>query len=72
MTFKWFLKRYFFEGVTQYYRFGKKVYLKNLLQFPLRTVNLLISLCSFNKKRIALRFFKVVMNIGVIAAPFVL
>lgn len=71
MTFEWFVKRYFYEGVSQYYRFGTVVYFKNLLQFPLRVLNLLITLLSFNSKRITLRFFKVVMNFGVIIAPMI-
>lgn len=72
MTFKWFLKRYFFEGVTQYYRFGKKIYFKNALQLPLRTLRFLITLFTFNKKRIADRFFKLIHNIGVVIAPIVI
>ena len=69
MTFKWFFKRYFFEGITQYYRFGSKVYLKNLLQLPVRIIRFLITLLTFNKKKIVKRFFKVVSNLGVVLAP---
>ena len=59
----------FFEGITQYYRFGSKVYLKNLLQLPVRIIRFLITLLTFNKKKIVKRFFKVVSNLGVVLAP---
>lgn len=69
MKFKWFLKRYLFEGNTQYYRFGKYEYFKNLLQFPIRLLRFFIAFITFNKKIITTRFFKLVMNIGVIIGP---
>lgn len=71
MTFKWFTKRYFYEGISQYYRFGKSKYFKYFLQFPLRFLNLIFTLFTFDIKKISLRFFKLVMNIGVIIAPFI-
>ena len=69
MMFSWFIKRHFFEGVTQYYRFGYKVYLKNFLKLPVRIIRFLITLLTFNKKKIVKRFFKVVSNLGVVLAP---
>jgi glycosyltransferase involved in cell wall biosynthesis len=72
MTFKWFVKRYFYEGVTQYHRFGTLEYLRNFLQLPLRIVRLLLALFAFNKKKIIMRFFKVVMTFGTVLGPLIL
>ena len=71
-TFQWFTKRYFYEGITQYHRFGISEYLKNFLQLPLRIVRLCLVIFTFDKEKIAARFFKVVMNIGTVLAPLIL
>lgn len=72
MTVKWFTRRYFYEGITQYHRFGISEYLKNFLQLPLRIVRLCLVIFTFDKEKIAARFFKVVMNIGTVLAPLIL
>ena len=72
MLFSWFLKRFFYEGVTQYYRFGKKIYYKSIFQLPLRFLRLFITLFTFKREKIVERFFKLVMNIGTVIAPLIL
>ena len=72
VTFKWFVKRYFYEGITQYHRFGVAEYSRNILQLPLRMIRLCLVLVTFKKKKIASRFFKVIMNIGTVLAPLIL
>lgn len=71
-TFQWFTKRYFYEGITQYHRFGITEYLKNFAQLPLRIMRLCLEIFTFDKKKITVRFFKVVMNIGLVLAPLIL
>lgn len=65
LTFKWILRRFYLEGVTQYFRYGRKELFHNLIQLPLKVFALALSLLSFNIKTIAKRFFKLVMCSGV-------
>lgn len=65
LTFKWILRRFYLEGVTQYFRFGRKELLHNIVQLPLKFVALLFSAFTFNVKTISKRFFKLVMCVGV-------
>lgn len=65
LTFRWIFRRFYLEGVTQYFRFGRKELLHNIVQLPLKVVALLLSVLTFNVKIISKRFFKLVMCVGV-------
>lgn len=69
LTMRYCIKRYFWQGVSEYYIKGWIVLAKSFFKIILQVLHLLISLCTFNKRYIVNRFLKVVKTIGIIVGP---
>lgn len=69
---QWVTKRYFCEGITQYYRYGFNEWLHGLWQLPLRFLRLILELMTLNVLKIRNRFYKLVMNLGLVFGPIIL
>ena len=72
LTFKWITRRNFFEGVTQYYRFGKKEVVHSFFQLPLKIVRVILALGTFDLGKMGNRFFKLVHCAGALCGPFLI
>lgn len=71
LTFKYFARRFFFEGVSEYYCKNKIILLKSLFKLFVQILHFIIVLFTFKKKIIVERFLKVIKTIGILSAPFV-
>lgn len=72
LTWKWISKRFFCEGITQYYRYGFREWWHSVSQLPLKIINLFFTLLTFDSKKIGSRFFKLVHCVGVICGPIMI
>lgn len=72
LTMKWMFRRVYSEGITQWYKYGKKDFICNFMQLPLKIVALIGSLITFSPIIIGKRFFKVIHCAGVISGPFLI
>lgn len=70
-NFKWITQRYFFEGVTQYYRYGTREWICEVLKLPLRIIRVFLELCTFDAYKINRRFYKFIANLGTVLGPII-
>ena len=71
LTFKYFVRRFFYEGVSEYYCKNKTILLKSLFKLFVQILHFIIVLFTFKKKIIVERFLKIIKTIGILSAPFV-
>ena len=71
LTFSYFIKRYFYEGVSEYYCKSKIILLKSIFKFIVQSLHLIISLFTLNKKIIVERLLKLIKTAGILGAPFI-
>ena len=70
LTFSYFTKRYFYQGVSEYIIKGYKRILISIPKVIGQFLRLLFVIFTFDKKKIANNFFKLVKTIGVLCGPF--
>ena len=66
LTFLYFTKRYFYQGVSEYLIKGYKRVLISIPKVIGQFLRFILVLFTFNKKKIAKNFFKLVKTIGII------
>ena len=66
LTFKYCVKRYFFEGVSEYCRKNKLIIYKSIPKLFIQSIHFVVSFLSLNKKYIVIRFLKLVKTSGII------
>lgn len=70
LTFSYFARRYFYEGISEYYCKSKIILLKSIFKFIVQSLHFIISLFTLNKKIIVERLLKLIKTAGILGAPF--
>jgi glucosyl-dolichyl phosphate glucuronosyltransferase len=68
-TLSWYLKRYFYEGLTEYARKGSRVFWRRIFKPVPDILALLLSVCSFNRGRIVVRLLRLCQTLGILYGP---
>lgn len=69
-TLRWYLKRYFYEGLTEYARKGPRVFWRRLLKPIPDMLALLVSIFSFDRGRLVKRLLRLWQTLGILYGPF--
>lgn len=68
-TLKFFMRRHFSEGITEYLRKGKKVFWRRLFKPIPDLLGLILSILTFNPKRIITRWLRLCQTLGILYGP---
>ena len=71
LTFKYFARRFFYEGVSEYYCKNKTILIKSLFKLFIQMLHFIIVLFTFKKNIIVERLLKVIKTIGILCAPLI-
>lgn len=71
LTFKYFTKRFFYQGVSEYLIKGYKRALINIPKMIGQTLRLCFVVLTFNKNKIVNNFFKLTKTVGVISGVMI-
>lgn len=72
LSFSWFARRYFYEGVSEYVqKQSKKLWLKRFFTLIMQGFLGVLTLLTFNSKKIYYRSLRIIQLIGIISGPWV-
>lgn len=72
LTFSWFARRYFYEGVSEYVqKQSKKLWLKRLFTLIVQSFLWVFTLLTFNSQKIYYRGLRVIQLWGIICGPWI-
>lgn len=69
ITLKFFIRRHFSEGITEYIRKGKKVFWRRLFKPIPDLLGLTLSVLTLNPKRIIARWLRLCQTLGILYGP---